>query len=219
LNNNIISNPVASPTTTTIYRVIGTDSDNCFRDTADIPVRVYPIPQVNAGIDVNVSAGTPVRLNPVVSPDVTRYSWTPAFNLSCPVCRDPLVTTGRNMEFTLEVKNDGGCTSRDVISVFVTCNNGNLFIPNTFSPNGNGVNESFYPRGRGIAKIKSFRVFNRWGEVVFERMEFQPNDASLGWDGTFKGRPLGPDVFVYTCDVVCENNIVLGYKGDVTLLR
>ena len=219
LNNSTIANPVANPTTTTVYRVIGRDSSNCFRDTADITIRVYPIPVVDAGADQTVSAGSPARLNTTVSSDVTKFLWTPAYNISCPTCKDPVVSPGRDTKYNLEVKNEGGCKSSDWLTVFVTCNNGNIFIPNTFSPNGNGMNEYFYPRGKGVANIKSFRVFNRWGEVVFERTNFSPNDASSGWDGTYKGRRLTADVFIYTCDVVCENNTVLTYKGDVTLLR
>ncbi|MEO7983937.1 MAG: PKD domain-containing protein, partial [Bacteroidota bacterium] len=219
LNNSTIPDPVANPVATTVYRVIGKDSDNCFRDTADITIKVYPIPVVDAGVDQNVSAGAPARLNATVSPDVTKYLWSPAYNISCVTCKDPVVTPGRETKYNLEVKNDGGCKSSDWLTVFVTCNSGNLFIPNTFSPNGNGMNEYFYPRGKGVAKIKSFRVFNRWGEVVFERMNFIPNDATAGWDGTYKGRKMTADVFIYTCDVVCENNTVLTYKGDVTLLR
>jgi gliding motility-associated-like protein len=219
LNNNSIPNPVASPAATTIYRVIGRDSSNCFRDTADIEIKVYPIPTVEAGADLTISAGSPVRLNPSVSPDVTKYFWTPAYSLSCQNCKDPVVGPGKDIKYKLEVKNDGGCTSSDWINVYVTCSNGNLFIPNTFSPNGNGVNEYFYPRGKGVSTIKALRVFNRWGEVVYERLNFSPNDASAGWDGTYKGRKLTADVFVYTCDVVCENNVVLTYKGDVMLLR
>jgi gliding motility-associated-like protein len=101
----------------------------------------------------------------------------------------------------------------------VTCNDGNLFIPNTFSPNADGINDRFYPRGTGISSIKSLKVFNRWGEMVFSRENFNANDATAGWDGAYKGKVLSPDVYVYTCEVVCMNNEVLNFKGDVTLLR
>jgi gliding motility-associated-like protein len=117
------------------------------------------------------------------------------------------------------VKNDGGCINNAKVTVFVTCNNGNVFLPNAFSPNGDGTNDRFYPRGSGISVIKLMRIFNRWGEVVFEKENFNVNDASAGWDGVFKGLALSPDVYVYTCDVVCQNYEVLSFKGDVTLLK
>ena len=62
-------------------------------------------------------------------------------------------------------------------------------------------------------------MFNRWGELVFERLNFSANDAGAGWDGTYKGNPLNPDVYVYACEVVCDNNEVLVFKGDVSLLK
>ena len=94
-----------------------------------------------------------------------------------------------------------------------------VFIPNTFTPNGDGQNDYFFPRGKGIDRMSSFRIFNRWGEVVYEKANFNANDASSGWDGTFKGKKLNPDVFVYTIDIMCENNTILNYKGNIALIR
>ncbi len=99
------------------------------------------------------------------------------------------------------------------------CEAGNLFIPNTFSPNGDGLNDVFYPRGKGIHGIKTLRIFDRWGEVVFEQSNFQVNDISKGWTGTFRGKLASQDVYVYTIDVICENNVVFSLKGNVALIR
>lgn len=211
--------PVANPVATTTYEVIGADTDNCFSDTANILVKVYPIPSVEAGADQTIAVGSSAQLQATGSADITGYQWTPAYNLSCTTCPNPVASPKNTTVYKVAVTNDGGCTSRDEMTVFVVCNNGNLFVPNTFSPDGNGVNEVFYPRGKGLLRIKAFRVFNRWGEMVFERTNFSANDAASGWDGTFKGKKLSPDVFIYTCDVICENNEILQYKGDVTLLR
>ena len=90
---------------------------------------------------------------------------------------------------------------------------------NTFSPNGDGQNDVFYPRGTGITSIKSMLIFNRWGELVFERKDFALNDVTAGWNGTFKTRPLTADVYVYVVEVQCGNNEVYGMKGNVTLMR
>ena len=119
----------------------------------------------------------------------------------------------------MDVFNGGGCTSSDLVTVFVLCNGANVFIPNTFSPNGDGANEVFFPRGTGLFTIKSARIFNRWGEVVFEKYNMTPNQASAGWDGTFKGQKLGTDVFIYMFEIICENKTVLIYKGDIALIR
>jgi gliding motility-associated-like protein len=136
--------------------------------------------------------------------------------VSCPVT---LAKPRQTTTYRVQVKNDGGCSASDEITVNVICNKGNLFVPNTFSPNGDGVNDRFFPGGTGVNRIKLLRVFNRWGEVVFERRDFAANDPASGWDGKYKAQPLSPDVYIWSCEVVCQNNEVLTFKGDVTLLK
>ncbi len=94
-----------------------------------------------------------------------------------------------------------------------------MFVPNTFSPNGDGNNDVFYARGKGVYSIRSLRVFNRWGDLVYDQTNIQPNDVSKGWNGLHKGQPAPRDVYVYTMDIICENNVVLNYKGNVALIR
>ena len=94
-----------------------------------------------------------------------------------------------------------------------------VYIPNTFSPNGDGANDIFYVRGSGLFAIKNLRILNRWGEVIFQKSNVNANDISEGWNGTYKGEMLLPDVFVYMIDVVCNNNTTLTYKGNITLIR
>jgi gliding motility-associated-like protein len=119
----------------------------------------------------------------------------------------------------VEVTNQGGCVSRDNLTINVICNGANVFIPNTFSPNGDGSNDIFYPRGTGLFSIKSARIFNRWGEIVYEKNDFFANDTRAGWDGTYKGRKLTPDVYVYIIEVLCDNNTTLPFKGNVALIK
>jgi gliding motility-associated-like protein len=99
------------------------------------------------------------------------------------------------------------------------CDKGQVFVPNSFTPNGDGQNDVFYPRGVGINKIVSFRVFDRWGEMVFERTNITLNDEGNAWDGTYKGNKPRPDVYVYTIDAICESGEELFFKGDVTIIR
>jgi len=101
----------------------------------------------------------------------------------------------------------------------VFCENGQVFIPNTFTPDNDGINDRFLVRGEGIKSVKNFRIFNRWGELVFERSDFPPNQASFGWDGKVRGVLSTPDVYVYTAEVVCENDVLFTYKGNVTVIR
>ncbi|RYY55927.1 MAG: PKD domain-containing protein [Chitinophagaceae bacterium] len=219
LSGTSIASPVATPSASTRYIVTGRDSDGCFTDTASVRIKVYPIPVVDAGADITLAAGASTTINTKASDDVTKYSWSPAFQISCINCPAPVINPRKTMEYTVTVANDGGCKSKDDVKVFVTCSNGNLFIPNTFSPDGNGVNDKFYPRGTGIHLIRTFRVFNRWGQLVYEASNFKPNEAAYGWDGMFKGKQVPADVFIYTCEVMCLNDEIIEYKGDVTLLR
>jgi gliding motility-associated-like protein len=95
-----------------------------------------------------------------------------------------------------------------------------FFIPNSFTPNGDGQNDVFYPRSsHGETKINYFRIYNRWGELLFEREHFAANDVSKAWDGTYGGNLPMPDVYVYVVEAVCEDGTVLDRKGSVTVIR
>ncbi|MGC4101992.1 PKD domain-containing protein [Ferruginibacter sp.] len=219
LSSTTVATPVASPQNTTTYKVIGIDDRGCFRDTNLVTVKVYPIPTVEAGNDKTINVGQTVDLVPTISSDVNNVIWTPTQSIvrynNPGVTVQPRETT----EYTVEVRNAGGCKTRDRVTVFVICNGANVFIPNTFSPNGDGVNDVFYPRGTGLFSIKTLRIFNRWGEVVYEKNGFMPNDVNAGWNGTVKGIRQNPDVFVYTVDILCDNSTVLTLKGNVALIQ
>lgn len=220
LSNITSSIPIASPKTTITYRVIGDDAYGCFKDTGYTTIKVYPIPKVNAGNDITIKSGSqPVTITPTISPDVTSTYWLTAPGILHSNAPSVTVQPKATTEYTVEVRNPGGCKSTDKITVFVLCDGANIFIPNTFSPNGSGTNDIFYPRGSGIFKIKLLRIFNRWGEVVFEKTNFSPNDANAGWDGTFRGKKLNSDVYVYTAELVCDNNTPMILNGNVALLR
>lgn len=219
LSNTTVAAPTAQPDTTTNYRVIGTDDKGCFKDTGFIKITVYPMPLVNAGEDKTINVGRPVDLDAAVSDDVTTINWSPTGDIFRNGREGITVKPTQNTEYTVEVKNAGGCAARDRVNVFVICNGNNVFVPNLFSPNDDGANDVFYPRGTGVFKIKTIRVFNRWGEAVFEKSSFNSNDAAAGWDGKYKGNKLNADVYVYILELICDNNSILSFKGNVTLVR
>jgi len=219
LNDPTSATPVATPLLTTIYKVVGSDDKGCFKDTAFIPVIVYPYPVVNAGVDKTIAVGSTIDLIPTTSSDVTKINWSPTSGIFRSNPPSITVKPNQTTEYTVEASNPGGCVSRDKVTVFVVCDNANVYLPNTFSPNGDGVNDIFYLRGSGLFTVRSFRIFNRWGEIVFERTMVNPNDVTFGWDGTFKGAALPPDVYVYTAEVICNNNTPLIFKGNVALIK
>ncbi len=219
LDNPNSNEPTATPDATTMYSVVGTDDIGCFKDTGYITIKVNPLPTVEAGIDKTINVGQTVDLVPVISSDVSNVIWQPTTGLFRNFYPGITVKPNENTEYTVEARNSGGCMARDRVTVFVICNGSNVFMPNTFSPNADGNNDIFYPRGTGVFKVKMLRIFTRWGEVVFERTNFDANNTAYGWDGTSKGKKLNPDVFVYTMDLICDNGSVLTYHGNISLIK
>jgi gliding motility-associated-like protein len=210
----------ASKDTSITYTVIGFANNNCFADTTSVKVKVYPIPEMRvAQSAITADAGTTVQLSTVNSADVTKWKWSPAMYLTNPNIPNPVAQPRESITYTVVAANDGACVTRAQIAVTVTCGGSNVFVPNTFSPNGDGVNDKFYARGTGLYNIKSFRIFNRWGQLVYEKLNGGANNAEDGWDGTVNGQPAPSDVYVYMIEVMCINDTVVPIKGNVTLLR
>jgi gliding motility-associated-like protein len=221
INNSNISSPIARPDTTVTFQVIGQDSSGCFKDTANILIKVFPTPSIDItnGDNVNLQAGGTVKLTTKSSPDVITWKWLPAQWLSCGSCAEPVAAPKDRVTYSVIATNEGNCTATDKVNVNILCNDANVYLPNTFSPNADGVNDVFYTRGRGLFNIASFKVFNRWGQIVFQRKDGTANNPSDGWDGTLNGLPLQPDVYVYLVEVVCYNGTIFPFKGNVSLIR
>ncbi len=220
LNFTNISNPVATPNVTTIYRVVGYDGFNCFTDTALVIVGVGQYPTVNLGPDKTLATGTQLPLNyTVTNGPLSQWNWLPSANLSCDDCALPIATVRNDITYILEGSTAYGCSARDTIKIKTFCKDAQVFIPNAFTPDGDGVNDYLTVRGTGIASVKSFRIFNRWGELIFERNNFNPNNDFYGWDGKTKGKTNQPDVFVYTAEVICDNGTPFTYKGNTSIIK
>lgn len=220
LNNPNIANPIATPTTTTVYTVIATDNKKCFADTGLVEIRVFPMPQFNIIESlVQSNVGNVVPLLTSNSADITKWEWIPNQWLTCADCPTPNAIITDKIKYVAEASNPGGCFARDEVTIEPLCNGYNVFIPNTFSPNNDGVNDVFYPRGKGLFTVRNMTIFNRWGEIVFTKRDFNANNAANGWDGTFNGKQLSADVYVYTIEVICANSQTMFLKGNITLLR
>jgi gliding motility-associated-like protein len=220
LNNPAIGNPIATPDTTTIYQVTGSDSLHCFSNTQSLTVNVFNYPTINLGPrSVTIPVGTSYQINGIGSADIDSINWSPTIGLSCASCLSPLASPSTSTNYVITVENNGGCITADSIRIIVTCDGKNLFVPNTFSPNGDGMNDWFFVQGTGLTTIQSLRIFNRWGQLVFEKINFAPNVENEGWDGNFNGKKAPVDVYIYTIEVVCENSQVVAYHGNVALIR
>jgi gliding motility-associated-like protein len=221
LSSTTIASPFASPTVTTLYKVIAFSNNVCKTDSATILIGVGNIPTVNAGADINIAAGTPLQLSASVnSSDVTSYLWSPATGLDCSDCPNPSFTADNNITYKVTVETIYGCRASDEVRIVVFCGKGQLYIPNAFSPNNDGLNDRFYIKGYGIASIKRMLVFNRWGQTVFQKQNVPINEPSQGWDGTFNGQPpLTTAAYVYVLDVICKDGQEFSYKGTVMLVK
>lgn len=217
LNNSTVWNPLASPGSTVTYTVIA-QLGGCIPDTDYVKVTVNPQPTVDAGADVEVLTGTSVRLN-ATGLGVVAFQWMPPTGLSCADCQSPEATVGTTTTYVVAGISAQGCRDYDTVTLNIFCNSQQVFLPNTFTPNGDGKNDVFYPRSAGISLIKSFRIYNRWGELLFERSNIEPNDETNAWDGSYKGEHPRSDVFVYVVEAVCSTGQPILIKGDVTIVR
>ena len=219
-------NTASSQNTTTRYGTSGrftqqltaTNKLGC-KGTTTHPVFVPPNPVITVTTNPVIPVGTSISLPVSYSPNISIYTWTPPAQLSCTDCPVPVANPKSTTKYKIQVEDIYGCTASNEVTVTVVCNEKNYFVPNTFSPNNDGVNDRFYPRGSGLTRVQSMRVFNRWGEMIFERTNFLANDASLGWDGTMKGKPANMDTYVYIVEFVCDNSVIIPVKGNVTLIR
>jgi len=188
-------------------------------DTISDNLTIHPIPLVSGPKEITTPLGIPVTIPFTYSAGVTTYQWSPATNLDCPTCPNPVATLLLSTQYSVTVSDSSGCKATDSIFIKTICNTDNLFMPNTFSPNGDGVNDVFYPRGKSLYNVQSLQVFNRWGQIVFQRRDFPANTESMGWDGRINGKPAPPDAYVYIVEVICENAQVVAIHGTVTLIR
>jgi gliding motility-associated-like protein len=211
------ASPMAKPDTTTTYTVI-IKQGYCFTDTNYETVFVYPVPQVTASGTQTILGGSSAQLY-ASGKNIITYEWSPADNLNCASCPSPVATPKKTTIYTVLVTGEGGCKDSAKVTVSVKCDNTQIFVPNTFTPNGDRLNDRFYPSGKGIGTVKKFTVFNRWGEIVFQASSMPLNDPSYGWDGTFNGTPVKPDVFVYILEAECESGEEINMKGDVSVVR
>jgi gliding motility-associated-like protein len=212
-----IGTPYADPNDTVNYIMIATEG-TCIPDTEAVTLIVHKKPIVNAGEDQTIIGGNTAQLQGRGT-YVDVYLWTPSATLSCTSCTDPVAKPIVTTIYALIGTSEYGCKDTDSVRINVLCDKSQVFIPNAFTPNGDGENDKFYPRGVAISTIKVFRVFNRWGEIVYEKMNFNINDENSGWDGTYNGVKQDPGVYVYMMDAVCETGEEIVWKGDVTIIR
>jgi len=226
LSNPDTSNPIATPDTTTTY-IVSITENVCFTVKDSTTITVVPIPIVNiSGPTAPLVAGNQEQLtvscpNDTLPFEIPTYLWEAPYDssISNSTAISPEFVPTNTTTYTVVATTPQGCADSNTYTIHVICENNQVFIPNTFTPNGDGQNDRFYMSGRGLGLIKRMAVYNRWGQLIFENEGISANDPGAGWDGTYKGAILEPDVFIYVIDAYCETGEPFHFTGDISLIR
>lgn len=212
----------SSPTLTGLpagtFTITLIDSQGC-SETVQATVNEPAPLTVDAGEDQSIKLGFNTRLRAFPNDPNVVYEWSPATTLSCVDCPNPAAAPVNTTVYKIAVTNEQGCLALDSLEVTVI-EDRPVYIPNAFSPNGDGVNDFFTLfGGPAAAEILDLKIFDRWGELIFDKQNIPLNQESAGWDGTFNGKELSSAVFVYMAEVAFIDNKTILFKGDITLLR
>lgn len=212
LNNPNISNPVSSPQESIQYIVQVNDVLGCPKPTFDsVIINVEKIIADAGPRDTSIVVNQPLQLN---GTGAQFYLWSPPTGLNNPDIANPVALLAESQQYILKVQSAAGCSSTDTINVTVYKVKPDLYVPDAFTPNGDGKNDIFRPIPIGMKSLKFFKVYNRLGQLIYST-----NIINQGWDGTFKGAPQDPGVFVWMAQGVDYLGKIIFKKGSVTLIR
>ncbi len=194
LNNPNSSNPIATLSTSTIFSVTANNIYGCVgANTLQVNIIEPPTP---ISWDTSIVIGQTATLPGYVGSGYT-YSWTPGDYLSCTTCVNPVATPTVDYIYSVTVSDRLGCFQRVNTYTVDILPLSSVDVPTAFTPNGDGINDFINVDGWGIKKLNYFRVYNRWGELIYET-----NDLKAGWDGFYKGVPQNMETYVYQTEVV-----------------
>ena len=215
LTNPSILNPIAGPSRSTAYVLRVTDTLGCSKAVMDtIVVTVVPTIKANAGKDTAVVPNQPLQL---VATGGQRYVWTPATGLSDPNIANPIAVLGDDVDsvkYKVRVFDGGGCYADDEIVVKIFRSGPDIFVPSAFTPNGDGLNDVLKPMLVGISELHYFRVYNRWGQLLFTTAE-----PGKGWNGVFNGAQQPSNTYVYEAEGADFAGKLVFRKGTSVLIR
>jgi gliding motility-associated-like protein len=213
LNNPAIPNPVTTPPQTIRYVVKVNDVLGCPKAVYDTIIINVDKPVADAGPrDTIIVVNQPLQLNGTGAAE--SFVWTPATGLNNAQIPNPVALLSENQQYVLKITSNAGCISTDTIDIVVYKVKPGIFVPNSFTPNGDGLNDIFRPILIGMKSLHYFKIFNRAGQLIFSTKV-----QNQGWDGTYKGAPQDASLFVW----IVEGEDYLGKtvfeKGSVTLVR
>jgi gliding motility-associated-like protein len=198
------------------YTIVATNTEHC-KDTSYSDINVSSIsPIVTLTANPNqIYLGQQSQLLTHYDFDYT-YKWTFEPTLNDSTVHNPIATPRISTTYQLQVTSPSGCQIVDTVRVRIlapVCDNPVVFVPNAFTPDDDGHNDILMVNGNNVVEM-TMMIYNRWGQKVFET-----NDQNIGWDGTFKGKLLPPDVYGYYMKCTCDKGGQLLLKGSISLLR
>ena len=209
-----------APTATTTYTITSITDVNCTNTGNSSSVIIAVEPEV-AGIRypaVTATTNVPLQLTSRIIGNDYTYSWNPFVGLNNSTIPDPIFTYDREMEYLIEMTSSAGCVTVDTLRVnllnVIPLDESDIFVPKAWSPNNDGHNDKLFPIPVKIRELKFFRVFNRWGQLVFET-----NILRNGWDGIFKGQPQVMDTYTWTLEAIGEDGKYYKRAGNSVLIR
>ncbi len=200
------------------YKLSIQETAGCTLDTT-ITLEEPPTFLVDIGPDLEINIGDSVQLDVQSSQAITSYTWSPEFGLSCTDCPNPLATPEASTVYTLTVLGENNCETSDEVRITVSTER-NVYAPNAFSPNGDNINDYFTLfTGKGVKRIVSLNIFDRWGKLVFSQENQDPNSQLLRWDGKTNGAENAQAVYTWFAQIEFLEGIVEIFEGDVVLIK
>lgn len=209
LNNAFSSLVYATPTSPTMYHVLGTDQYGC-TDVDSVYIDLHPLAFIQTVPDVYAFYGDQVELG-ATSTTVGPYIWSPAEFLSCVACENPIAVPNQNFTYTVTYTDQNGCSASDVVNIFY---DPILYVPNTFTPNSDDlINQFFQAQGGNIATFEML-IFDRWGELIHTMHSLDDT-----WDGTFEGNPCQDGTYTWKIKLTDFEGNEEQHVGHVNLIR
>ncbi|MBK7232204.1 MAG: gliding motility-associated C-terminal domain-containing protein [Saprospiraceae bacterium] len=173
---------------------------------------------VDIGPDLQIKKSENTQFNANSNRKVIEWEWQPSNNFQCANCEISHASFTEESLVSLWVRDSNGCEAVDSLLIFLI-EDPSVFVPNGFSPNGDGVNDYFYVFGDESSNVESMLIFDRWGEQVFAAYNVPVNIPTNGWDGRFLGQWVLPGVYVYLIKLIKPDGTVLVLNGDISVIR
>ncbi len=205
------------------YELIVRDENGCTYEASAAIIQPDSTVAIIEPAEATIQFGESYTINGqtnLIPGEIADIFWSNPGSLSCDDCLRPTARPLRTTDYLVTVVSQNGCIDQAPFRLFVDRTQ-TVYVPNAFSPNGDGTNDLFYIFARSgvIENIRAFRIYNRWGEPVFEGYNLSPNNPEHGWDGTFRGEQMNNAVFAWHAEIEFIDGTVEHFKGDVQLSR